>query len=79
MIIIDIDARESERTLRNFASRFSHSDWIWAMDTANLVKSYMVTAIPKTVIIDRNGIIRYSHTGLMSQSTFKEKIEQLLG
>jgi len=78
LIIIDIDTRESEDTLRRFAEQFSHPNWIWARDTANLAKSYKITAIPKTVIIDQNGYIRYSHTGVMLPSTFKNIIDQLL-
>ena len=78
LIIIDIDLRESEGALRKFSEQFSHSDWIWARDTANLAKSYKITAIPKTVIIDQNGYIRYSHTGVIPLSTFKNIINQLL-
>ena len=78
LIIIDIDASEPEHLLREFADHFSHPDWIWAKDTANLVKSYTVTGIPKTIIFDQNGYVRYSHTGLMSPSAFKEMINQLL-
>jgi peroxiredoxin len=79
LIIIDVDVRETEHTLSIYASQFPHRDWIWAMDTANLVRSYGVTAIPKTVIIDQNGRIRSSHTGLMSPASFKDEIEKLLG
>jgi thiol-disulfide isomerase/thioredoxin len=78
LIIIDVDVRETEHMLRVYASQFPHRDWIWALDTANLVKSYGVTAIPKTVIIDQAGRIRSSHTGLISPTSLKDEIEKLL-
>jgi peroxiredoxin len=78
LMSIDIDPRESEETLRAFAQEFPYATWIWARDTANLAQAYQVTVIPKTVIIDKNGYIRFTHNGVTDVRVFIEGIEQLL-
>lgn len=78
LMSIDIDPRESEETLRNFAQEFPYATWIWARDTANLGEKYQVVGIPKTVIIDQYGYIRFEHTGVTSASTFIMEIDELL-
>ncbi|MFQ5758116.1 MAG: TlpA family protein disulfide reductase [Candidatus Bathyarchaeia archaeon] len=80
LMSIDIDPfRETEETLRDFAQEFPYATWIWAMDTANLGQAYQVTGIPKTVIIDQDGYIRFTHTRVTPASTFIQEIDQLLG
>ncbi|TEU06180.1 TlpA family protein disulfide reductase, partial [Candidatus Bathyarchaeota archaeon] len=78
LMSIDIDPTESAETLRSFAQGFPYATWIWARDTANLGQAYQVAGIPKTVIIDRDGYIRFTHTGVTYASTFIEEIDQLL-
>jgi len=78
LMSIDIDPRESEETLGTFAQEFPYATWIWARDTANLGQVYQVTAIPKTVIIDQDGYIRFVHVGVTDSSTFIQEIDQLL-
>lgn len=79
LMSIDIDPQESEEVLKAFAQRFPYATWIWARDTANLAQAYGVSAIPKTVIIDQDGYIRFTHTGVTDASTFIEEIDELLG
>ncbi len=78
LMSIDIDPRESEETLRGFAQEFPYATWIWARDTANLGEKYQVVGIPKTVIIDQYGYIRFEHTGVTPASTFIIEIDELL-
>jgi len=78
LISIDVDPRESVEVLRAFAEQFPYATWIWARDTANLAEAYQVTAIPKTVIIDRNGYIRFTHTGVTEAATLMQEIGQLM-
>lgn len=69
---------ESEEALTAFAQGFPYATWIWAKDTANLGWIYQVTRIPKTVIIDQNGYIAFTHTGVISASTLITEIDTLL-
>ena len=75
---IDIDPNESEQTLRKFSQEFPYATWIWARDTFNLAQHYQVATIPKTVIIDQEGYIRFTHIGIISAATFIQEIDQLL-
>jgi len=79
LMSIDIDPGESKGTLTAFAQEFAYATWIWARDTANLAEVYQVTAIPKTVVIDRNGYIRFVHVGVTDSTTLIQEIDQLIG
>ena len=78
LMSIDVDIRETEETIRAFAQDFPYSTWIWARDTANIGRDYQVTTIPKTVIIDQEGYIRFEHVDVTNASTFTVEIEKLL-
>ena len=79
LMSIGIDPTESAEAIRAFAQEFSYATWIWARDTVNLGQTYRVTFIPKTVVIDQDGYIRYTHTGVTYDSSLIEEIDQLLG
>jgi len=79
LISIDVDPKESDDVLRGFAQTFHYATWMWARDTANLAKAYGVNAIPKTVIIDKNGHISFVHSGVIDEQTLNNQIELLNG
>jgi cytochrome oxidase Cu insertion factor (SCO1/SenC/PrrC family) len=79
LISISVDPiYDSEERLRDFVRDFPYATWIWAKDTANLVRVYQVTAIPTTIIIDQDGYIRFRYTGLIDSSTLIQEIDKLL-
>ena len=62
----------------NYSKEFPYATWIWAKDTANLGILYEVEYIPKTVLIDPDGYIRFEHIGVTDPSIFITEIEELL-
>lgn len=78
LMSIDVDPIESEETLTDFTQDFPYATWIWARDTVNLAQAYDVMFIPKTVIIDQDGYIRFTHTDVTDASTLIQEIDQLL-
>jgi peroxiredoxin len=78
MVSISI-AFETEEQIRTFRDSHQGATWIWIKDTADVAKAYDVNLIPKTVIIDKNGFIAFTHTGWVDSSTLISEIEQLLG
>lgn len=70
---------ETDEQIRTFRNSYPNATWIWMRDTANVAKTYYVNAIPKTVIIDKNGLVAFTHTGLVNSPTLIIEIEQLLG
>jgi cytochrome c-type biogenesis protein len=77
-LFIFSDLRESDDTLRDFASQYPYPNWIWARDPANLFEVYSVTTIPKTIIIDREGFITYTHVGVSDPITLFQKLDSLI-
>lgn len=78
IISIDKDPTENEAHLRQLLLDYPYATWYWARDTANLAATFRVSAIPVTVIIDKEGYIQFIHVGLTSASTFISEIDQLL-
>lgn len=79
IISISIDpVRDDEGVLREFADRFPNATWIWARDTANVSITYKVSAIPKIIVIDGSGNIKFEHLGVTHSSTLIQEIEKLL-
>jgi len=48
------------------------------MDDGSTSKAFRVRPIPHTVLLDREGMIRYVHVGRVSASTVRAEIERLL-
>jgi hypothetical protein len=78
VISIDIDLTENVDALRAFVQDYPFATWVWAMDTAHLGVVYHVQAIPKTLVIDEEGYVRFTHVGVSYASTLAEEIDWLL-
>ena len=78
LISIDVDPTESKESLSAFAQSFRYTNWIWAKDTANVAQAYDVSSLPKMVIIDQDGYIRFTHIDVIPASTFIQVIDQLV-
>jgi cytochrome c biogenesis protein CcmG/thiol:disulfide interchange protein DsbE len=46
--------------------------------TPAMAKQYNITSMPVTLLIDRQGRIAVSHTGVVDRSSFESNIQQLL-
>jgi peroxiredoxin len=49
-----------------------------AQEDATVTRKYEVTGIPKTLIIDRQGIIRQVHVGSLKERQLRQMVEPLL-
>lgn len=77
IITIDIQKSDSNSDLRTFKSKYG-DNWTFARDTSDVANKYNVNYTPTTVIIDKEGIIRYYGTGEQSEKTLVQEIENLL-
>lgn len=78
VIIISIETNPScsANTLSTFKQRYG-ADWVFAVDTKGVARQYRVWAIPKIVIVDGDGFIRYSpRAGATSASAISQQIEK---
>nr|WP_320013195.1 TlpA disulfide reductase family protein [uncultured Desulfobulbus sp.] len=63
-------------TVRRFAHEHSIPYPI-ALSSQHLLESFQVHAIPVTVLIDRQGIIRYHHAGQFTAAALEKRIREL--
>ena len=75
IISIDIDLSENIQQIKSFMEKYN-ATWIFARDTAEekVAAKYNVVAIPKIVVIGKDGKILYSHSGV----TEKEKLLSII-
>ena len=77
IVTISIDSRDKNSDLRDF-KRDHGDDWIFARDTDDVANKYKVRYTPTTVIIDREGIIRYLDYGELSEQKLSKEIDKLI-
>lgn len=78
MISVSFDpSMDTDDVLRSLAANVS-ADWILARDTVGASDKYGVSIAPTIFLIDRSGVIRYSHTGLTRSKIVTPEISQLL-
>ncbi|KUO39793.1 MAG: hypothetical protein AVW06_00505 [Hadesarchaea archaeon DG-33-1] len=78
VIILSISVGgDSNQELKNF--KVVHgATWRFAVDTDDVIIKYSAFQIPKLVIIDESGNIRFAREGTISSSELIEKIDVLL-
>ncbi len=78
MISVSFDpSMDTDDVLRSLAANVS-ADWILARDTVGASDKYGVSIAPTIFLIDRSGVIRYSHTRLTRSDILTPEISQLL-
>ena len=78
VIILSISVGgDSNPELKNFKA-VQGATWRFAVDTDDVITKYSAFRIPKLVIIDESGNIRFAHEGTMSSSELIEEIDGLL-
>ncbi len=78
MASVDVSPYETDEHIRAFRASYPEATWSWIRDTANVAEMYGVYAVPKTVIIDENGVISFTHLDAVSAQTLVDEIQQLL-
>jgi VCBS repeat-containing protein len=68
---------DTNQDLINYKTSMS-ANWQFALDTADMDDTYMVTSVPTVVILDNNGEVYYFHSGEYSYTTITTKINELL-
>jgi peroxiredoxin len=77
IVSISIDRSDSNSDLRVFKSQYG-DNWTFARDTDDVANKYKVKYTPTTVIIDKDGIIRYYATGEQSVAKLSQEIDKYL-
>ncbi len=78
LISIDMDPdRDSMEDLRQFKTRYG-GEWVHAMGTRELVRTYRLTSLDTTYIVDRNGVSTYKDSDVTSVARFESEFEKLV-
>lgn len=76
--ILGIDQGEPLQVVADFASTFSLS-YPLLLDQDNVVnRQYGVAALPTTIFVDADGLIREVYTGIVNRAVLEDRIERLL-
>ena len=76
--IIGVDDGEPLSTVAPFASELGMT-YPLPLDEQSIVgRQYRVNSLPSTFFIDRDGIIRYVHIGILNGAVLEERISELL-
>lgn len=70
-------SERGERALTQFVTK-EQIPYPVAFSSQKLLTDYMVSAIPLTVLIDGEGVVRYSHVGQFSADLLEKKIRQII-
>jgi len=68
---------ESPATIRAFMTK-AHMEYPVAVGTDVIGRQYGVTALPMTLLIDRQGRVAASHTGVVNRAEFEADIRALI-
>jgi len=78
IVSVSVQSWNTEQSLKEY--RVKHKiEWRIARDTDNLAMKYNVRFIPKIVVIDKEGAIRFEREGVVSSETLCHVIEPLRG
>ena len=70
LVILGINEQENPDVVRAFLDEFKVTYPILFDRTADLAPVYRLMALPVTVFVDREGILRFHHIGIMSDEQF---------
>lgn len=76
--VLGIDQGEPLSVVTDFANLMSLS-YPLLLDSDNSVnRQYQVTALPTTVFVDADGLVREVHSGIINQAVLEDRIERLM-
>lgn len=77
LVILGVNMQESEAKVKDFIQSVEISYPILLDSTAKVGKQFQVMALPDTLFIDRDGILRFHHIGILSEAQLAAYLAQL--
>lgn len=78
LVIVAVNAGESASVVESYISERSLTFMTWLDADGTLVEQFAVQYFPTTYWIDRDGVVRYRHLGIMTESTIQSYIDDML-
>lgn len=81
IIGVSVDARGQDQTINGFVKDFGMTYPVWRDPDERVQSLYLALGVPASYIIDRRGILRWRHLGIVreSDSTFTRALADALG
>ncbi len=79
IVIVDVDPEATEKLLEPMSKDYGGGSWIWVKGSSDMIQRFNALIVPKTLIIDGEGRVAFSHLGLVPAETLSEEVSQLLG
>lgn len=78
VVFLGIAVDDTEEKMKDFVKRYDVTFPVGLDKTAEIQKSFGLYGIPTTYFIDRNGIINYSHSGVVTEELLQHELDKLL-
>ena len=80
LVVLGVSIDEDLRRSRDFAEAMKVSYPIMFETGADIGRDYLLEKMPMTILVDRSGVVRYSHVGFKTgdDRIYLEKIRELL-
>jgi len=78
LVVLAINSQEDVATVQQFINVQGFTFPVLLDTQASVINQYKVRGLPTTFIIDRDGVIRYVHTGAITQQQLEDVIGPLL-
>jgi thiol-disulfide isomerase/thioredoxin len=80
LVVLAVNEDEERSDAEAFLKQYPANFAVLFDKEGQLASQYQIPGMPTTVVIDRNGKIRYSHSGFFESKTaaFEQEIQQLL-
>ncbi|RZN40158.1 MAG: redoxin domain-containing protein [Methanophagales archaeon ANME-1-THS] len=77
IITISVDPTETEEKLRSFKETYN-ADWLFALDTENILVRYNAFTLPTIVVIDPHGKITFQRAAFITAAELESEVERAL-
>ncbi|SKA12869.1 TlpA family protein disulfide reductase [Selenihalanaerobacter shriftii] len=76
--ILAVNVKEPQNKVSNFIDSNGYDFTVLSDKDGKIAADYLVRGIPKTLIVDKNGVIKAQHVGAMNKEQMKEIISKAL-
>jgi len=78
VVFLGIAVDDTEEKMKDFIAKYGVTFPVGLDKTAAIQKSFGIYGIPTTYFIDRNGMINYSHSGVVTEELLQHELDKLL-
>lgn len=78
VVFLGIAVDDTEEKMKDFIKRYNITFPVGLDKTAEIQKSFGLYGIPTTYFIDKNGIINYFHSGVVTEELLQHELDKLL-